>query len=676
MTNRKNNLNISDILLPAFIVSLLMSVGWLLKLFLPAQALFSFSDLEKAAEWRVPSVWIVFPVLVLAGAATIFLVRSYKTRQAAIYAAALVGGWLLINIFGARFADFALFFPPFFLTVLLCFGFAHLKRVWEIDRNFEQTLERTALMRYTLEGRSADERVASGLKLLQTVLPVEEVLIFQKDANGELNPIGRARDKKKLDKNDPQANWRGSVNLCEDALERGEIIISKREQSDKSAAKIALPLMHEERTVGAMFVSFKENFEEADRVLLSAFAEQMARNFHRQEVRELPNSGGQTGFLSVENMQRRFETLQLINGLLTEQQFGSFAFSEMNDGHAIAYLDGTLAYVNRPMLKVARVTVDRAKQLDLFDLLERFQGGVFDDPSIAVRRVMQTGEGYSRELHFPERQQTVGLQISLVRGNADLEAVHSTAYARKPLCLIVTVRDITAVKENEKLRSDMVSLMSHELRTPITSINGFAELLAADDKIPAEAREFLSIISSEAQRLSRMIDSFLSVSQLEQSDKREVVKIPVRLDTLSHEVLISIQSAARAKRIRLVEQANAHLPPVAADKDLIRKAIYNLVDNAVKYSPERTTIVVSTILEADAVRVIVEDRGYGIPADSIEKIWQKFYRVPRNGMDKQEDSTGLGLSLVKEIVEQHGGSVNVETEENQGSKFSFTLPRL
>jgi signal transduction histidine kinase len=143
-----------------------------------------------------------------------------------------------------------------------------------------------------------------------------------------------------------------------------------------------------------------------------------------------------------------------------------------------------------------------------------------------------------------------------------------------------------------------------------------------------------------------------------------------------HEVVGSIQPLAKAKRIRLVEQANSHLPPVAGDKGLITKVVTHLVDNAIKYSPERTTITVSSILEADAVRVIVEDRGFGIPSDSIEKIWEKFYRVPRDGQDKNETSTGLGLPFVKEVVEQHGGAVDVESEVGQGSKFSFTLPRL
>jgi len=232
------------------------------------------------------------------------------------------------------------------------------------------------------------------------------------------------------------------------------------------------------------------------------------------------------------------------------------------------------------------------------------------------------------------------------------------------------------MKEFEQLKSDMISLMSHELRTPLTSINGFSELLAIDDKIPEESREFVQIIANESQRMSRMIDTFLSVTQLERSDKKEVVHIPVCLDEVVRDAVMTMQSIAKRKRIRLVEQANGTIPPVAADKSLITQALMKLLDNAIRYSPERTTVTVSTALEAETVRVIVEDRGYGVPAESIDRIWEKFYRVARDGQEKDEESTGLGLAFIKEVIEQHGGSVTVDSEVGRGSRFSLALPRL
>jgi signal transduction histidine kinase len=388
--------------------------------------------------------------------------------------------------------------------------------------------------------------------------------------------------------------------------------------------------------------------------------------------------GNLPAFVSARTSSHRLHAFDVISGVLTENRFGAQVLSEASDGYAIAYLDGTLGFVNSTMLAAARLTEAEAEKIDLFGLLDRFRSGVFDEPSIAVRRVLQSGEPYERELKFSDRNQTLELRIALAtdRNGNGSNGSNGNGNGGSPLCFAIRVRDVTQTKEFERLKSDMISLMSHELRTPLTSINGFAELLALDEKVPAESREFLQIISNESQRMSRMIDTFLSVTQLERADKKEVTKIALRLDEVVREVLNTVQPIAKKKRIRLIEQPNGHIPPVAADKSLITQALTRLLENAIKYSPERTSVTVSTMLEAEAVRVIVDDRGYGIPVESMDRIWEKFYRVARDGQEKDEESTGLGLAFVKEAVEQHGGTVAVESEVGRGSKFSFALPRL
>jgi signal transduction histidine kinase/small basic protein len=569
---------------------------------------------------------------------------------------------------------------PILLTGALTIFFVQLRPILMNEKELSADIRRIAYINHLLEGRRADARMTSGLELLQTVLPLDEIVVFRLNKNGELTAAGRSNreGKKRRRKNltPDHSEWREGTELCDQALDTLEPVV-KHLSGRTGAARVAVPMLHENRLLGCLLVRFHDNYEDEDTVVLKAFASQLGRNFQRLETRRQDIEPRLLNYFSRRASEHRLESFRVVSGLLSEQQFASLAFGEMVEGYAIAYIDGTLAYFNRSMLKAAQITSDRARQLDLFGLLDRFKGGIFDEPRIAIRRVMQTGEAYRCEINFEDRPQTFDLQITLVHQVADGKAIHETkAQTSTPICFIVTVRDISAQKENEKLRSDMVSLMSHELRTPITSINGFAELLMAEQGIPEDSREFLRIISTESQRLSRMLNTFLAVSKLEQGDKREVIKIPIRLDAIAHEVLAAYQQKARKKRIRLVEQSNAHLPPVAGDKGLITKVVEHLVDNAIKYSPERTTVTVSSVLEADAVRVVIEDRGYGIPADALEKIWEKFYRVPREGQDKDETSTGLGLSFVKEVVEQHGGSVFVESEPNQGSKFSFTLPRL
>ena len=585
--------------------------------------------------------------------------------------------WFIAGILVAHFLNTTLLFIPIFLTVSLTILTIHLKKLWQIDSELTDKLVFLASTGHLLEGKSADLRIESGLKLLETVLPLSEAIVFRLTLEGELTPIGRARNGKMPDSdNQRQTAWRENVWLCEEALNLRQTVVQKGE--DKTGTvRVALPLIYEDVAVGVLFVKIHQNFERSDQHLLESFSGQLARNFQRKELREksLPHKSW-WGSFSTFSAENRLDIISLIHGIIKEQSFSAFASSYLKEAHAVAYLDGTLAYLNRQMRQLANLDSQEFYETDLFGLLERFKTDVFNEPSLAIRRVLQTGGKYQSELYFPESNKTLDMHISLVKVPLDNKSIHETNVPMKPACFLITFRDVSAVKENEKLRSDMATLMSHELRTPITSISGFADLLLADETIPEEARDFLTIISSEANRLSKMLSTFLSVSHLEQSDKQDVSKTSVKLDTVVHEVVGELQENAKKKRIRLVEQANAHLPPIAADKSLITRAVSHLIDNAIKYSPERTSIIISTILESDFLRVVVEDRGYGIPNGEIEKVWQKFYRVARDGQDKEEESTGLGLSLVKEIVEQHGGGVEVESEIGAGSKFSFTLPRL
>jgi len=448
-------------------------------------------------------------------------------------------------------------------------------------------------------------------------------------------------------------------------------MITQKTESGDGGMSVALPLRHEKQTVGALLLRLPHELDSDDRTLLTAVGAQLARNLQRQEANRTTNKGGQFGYLSTNAGQRRLELLAVINGLSSEQRFGVNALAETSDGIAVAYLDGTLAYINSPMRNLAQLSDGQVVDLTLFDLLDKLRTDVFDEPTIAVRRVLQTGEPYEGELEFQDRPGTFGLRISLI-----MDQVGQTGKNAEPLCLAITVKDLTRIKSYEELKSDMISLMSHELRTPLTSINGFAELLTADKELPEQAKEFVTIIANESHRMSRMINTFLAVAQLERKDRQEVLKIPLRLDDVVRDTILNLQTTAKKKRIRLIEQPSQRIPPVAADKSLISQAVKNLVSNAIKYSPERTTVTVSTALEAEAVRVCVEDRGYGIPAEARDRVWEKFYRVVREGQEKDEESTGLGLAFVREVVEQHGGAVALESEEGRGSKFSFTLPRL
>jgi anti-sigma regulatory factor (Ser/Thr protein kinase) len=650
---------------------------------------------------QTPQIWVGLLLIVGVSVSAGFFVGRAGARRSfwvlgvgfilTAIASLLISWQLKVNIL----------FVPLALGATTAVVLVQLYRLWLIDSlltdRVNETSNRTGLVDATM---ATTPRLGNGLKLLQTILPLEEAVVFQPDELGDLVPCASLRSTSSGAIDPGRVSvWRQLVKLCDRALHKKEIELAAAGTID-AFESVAIPLTHESRTVGVLLLRLRESFDQSDRRLLEAVGGQIARNVQREEARKKKLDGNLPAFVSARTSSYRLHAFDYLSGVMTQQRFGAEVLSEAPDAYALAYLDGTLAYLNPAMMKAAQLKPQEVEEIDLFGLLDRFKSGVFDEPSIAVRRVLQSGQPYERDLSFPERNQTLELRISIAsdskaNGNgagATQAAIFDHVNHRlksgaansngngshdpHPLCFTIRVRDVTRMKEFEKLKSDMISLMSHELRTPLTSINGFSELLAIDEKLPLESREFVQIIANESQRMARMIDTFLSVTQLERADKQEVVHVALRLDEVVREVIATMQPVAKKKRIRMVDQASANIPPVAADKSLITQVLMKLLDNAVRYSPERTTVTVTTALEAEVVRVIVEDRGYGVPADSIDRIWEKFYRVARDGQEKDEESTGLGLAFVKEVVEQHGGLVSVESEVGRGSKFSFALPRL
>jgi signal transduction histidine kinase len=648
----------------------------------------AFVLLQKGAAniLIVPNFWIGAGLILTVSLAVAIDVGRFGGRRAFQW---LGGGFLALaalSLSASWFFSVDILFVPMALAASISAVTIQIKRLRERDTELTEKLIASSWKFESPQADEAENSLLSGLKLLDTVLSPTEAVVFRRDTDGRLVSSARLRSTQSasLDTSRNSA-WRDGVSLCERAMAAGEII-EEQTESDDFAANIALPLRHEDRTVGALLIRVTGEFDDDNRALLTAVGGQMARNLQRQEAHQTTGKRSSLAFFSARESEQRLQSLNVLNGALLEQSVGVNALSEVGEGMALGYLDGRIAYANRALAELAKVSPDQVRDLNFFDLLDRFRTDVFDEPAIAVRRVLQTGEAYERELHFADRNATYGLRISLVfddssrasqglRGSLNHTDLQTVA-APQPLCLALVIKDLTVLKEYDQLKSDMISLMSHELRTPLTSINGFAELLTADEDLPEQAKEFVTIIANESQRMSRMINTFLEVTKLQRRDRQDVLKIPLRLDEVVKETIASLQSVAKKRRIRLVEQATQRLPPVAADKSMITQAVKNLVSNAIKYSPERTTVTVSTALEAEAVRICVEDRGYGIPNEAKDRVWEKFYRVVRDDQEKDEESTGLGLSFVREVVEQHGGTVDLESEVGRGSKFSFTLPRL
>jgi signal transduction histidine kinase len=662
----------------AFIAGLGTCAVWRAGLIDSLQTAFVVNVARGEAPLQTPQAWLGLLLIVGVSVSAGFLVSRAGARRSFWILGLGFLGTAATSLLASRYLKVDILFAPLAVGAVTSVFIVQLYRLWLIDSLLTDRVNETSQRTNIVEPRVSQSRLTNGLKLLQTILPLEEAVVFQPDEFGALVPRARLRSNSSgAPKSGRNTVWRRLIELCDRAVKSNEIVVAASGEID-STESVAMPITHEGRTVGALLLRLRESFDQADRHLLEAVGGQLARNLQREEARQKKLDGNLPAFVSARTSSYRLHAFDYLSGVITEQKFGAHVLAEASDAYALAYLDGSVGYLNAAMLFAADLSHEVAQNVDLLGLLDRFRSGVFDEPSIAVRRVLQSGQPYQTELKFPDRNQTLELRISLA-SEAGLGNGNGNGHRNgkiKPLCFAIRIRDVTRAKEFEQMKSDMISLMSHELRTPLTSINGFSELLAVDDKIPEESREFLQIISNESQRMSRMIDTFLSVTQLERADKKEVTKIALRLDEVAREAIATMQPVAKKKRIRLVEQPNGTIPPIAADKSLMTQALIKFLDNAIRYSAERTTVTVSTVLEAEAVRVIVEDRGYGVPAEFIDRIWEKFYRVARDGQEKDEESTGLGLAFVKEVVEQHGGSVAVESEVGRGSRFSFALPRL
>jgi len=241
--------------------------------------------------------------------------------------------------------------------------------------------------------------------------------------------------------------------------------------------------------------------------------------------------------------------------------------------------------------------------------------------------------------------------------------------------VVTILRDVTQQKEIDRMKTELVSMVAHELRSPLTSISGFSELLLDEDITREQSEEYARIILTEASRLSDLINKFLDISRIE-SGRIQPKKTDVDLNEILQMVVGNNSYIAGQKGIEVEVHESPNLPLVRADSGMMEQVFLNLFSNAVKYSTSGTRVdIVLKQTEQDVI-VEVHDQGYGIPRESIPKIFDKFYRVTDDENVREVTGTGLGLSLVKQIIDMHSGHMEVDSEVGKGSVFIVVLPRI
>lgn len=244
-----------------------------------------------------------------------------------------------------------------------------------------------------------------------------------------------------------------------------------------------------------------------------------------------------------------------------------------------------------------------------------------------------------------------------------------------PSGAVVVLHDLTRERQLARAKDDFVSYVSHELKTPLASIMAYAEMLIdGEAKDQQAAKQFIRVILDQAARLNRLVEDILNISRIE-SGLIKVKKEPLSLALIAQEQLQMITAYAQEKGITLIGDRPIVYDQVMADKDLMSMVLANLLSNAVKYNSPGGTVTVTTEVDdaRSVVRVTVTDSGVGIPPDQQRGLFEKFYRAPANA-DRAE-GTGLGLNLVKQIVEKlHAGRVFFHSQVGVGSTFGFELP--
>ncbi|MFI5398740.1 MAG: sensor histidine kinase [Candidatus Binatia bacterium] len=315
-------------------------------------------------------------------------------------------------------------------------------------------------------------------------------------------------------------------------------------------------------------------------------------------------------------------------------------------------------------------------------------GGLVGQPLINVSRDPDLQE-LVREVTRGERGRRLVREIGSRDESLQATATPIAEPAGEPRLFILVFHDVTELKKLESARRDFVANVSHELRTPLTAIRGYAETLrerALND--PEQGRKFLSIIERHAERLTRLTDDLLTLSDLELG-RAALRRLPTALVQTVDAAVDVLREKAEQGRVEIRSDLAPDLPPIWGDPDRIEQVLVNLIDNAVKFTPAGGQVTISAHV-AEALRTdgaerasgetqgrwiafCVADTGVGVPRQHLHRLTERFYRVDQ-ARSRELGGTGLGLAIVKHIVQVHGGSLRIESEVGHGTQVYVYLP--
>ena len=343
----------------------------------------------------------------------------------------------------------------------------------------------------------------------------------------------------------------------------------------------------------------------------------------------------------------------VVRGLDSERSLLAVVMETMADGVIVLDSDGRVRLINR------------AAQWLLDADVRSTQGRV-------LAEVVRDHELLELVSNSADTGQIRRAEIDLLHRRRFLYAIAAPISADPSRGTLITLQDVTRLRQIQNTRREFVSNVSHELRTPLTSIKATVETLERGAIYDTEvARDFLSRIHDDVRRMTSMVDELLELSIL-QSGQMPMHLAPVELAQIAEKVVERFRIYADSKGVRLLTFIPQELPYVMADAGKLDQILTNLVENALKFTPESGQVSLSAKAIESEVEIEVADTGIGIPREDLPHIFERFYKVDRS---RRNIGVGLGLAITRHLIQAHGGDIAVSSVEGEGSVFTFNLSR-
>ena len=362
----------------------------------------------------------------------------------------------------------------------------------------------------------------------------------------------------------------------------------------------------------------------------------------------------------AESMNQMAEQLQLRMDEITSQRKKTEAvLSSMREGVIATDMEQRVISINQAAAAMFATPMASVQGRSVLEVIRNHEFQELMDRSLSK------GEGLEADIvyHQNNRERTFNIQCTPL-----------VDVMQKRMGGLVVISDVTQLRRLENMRRDFAASVSHEIKTPLTAIKGFVETLCSgdlDDR--AEVRRFLEIIDKHVNRLAAIIDDLMQLSRIEQDDEIQQIGLErARIDEVLQAALDICSESIRSKQIDIHLDCETDLSG-CIDATLLEQAAVNLLDNAIKYSPEKSTIRIEARNREGEIQIRFIDQGMGIARKHLPRLFERFYRVDK-ARSRKVGGTGLGLAIVKHIASAHGGTVSVESELGKGSTFTLHLP--